>query len=165
MVRKRRTLAACGVVLVLLAGCSSRSKDQASSTPTTVAANAGPTTTVRPVDTSFTGQNSAQFCTLSKTYNDRFASVSSGSPAQLRAAAQEGRTAITQAASTAPAEIRADVQVIANVFTALITELERVDFDIAKVSPASLAPLQAPDFQTSTIRFQAYLQSVCGVRG
>ena len=51
-----------------------------------VAEVAGATvTTVRPVDTSFTGQNSAQFCNLAKTYNDRFTSV--GSAVQVRKAA------------------------------------------------------------------------------
>ena len=164
MAATRSALAACGIVFVLLTGCSSGSDDgksQASPTPTSA-----PSTTVRPVDTSFTGQNSAQFCALSKTYTDRFTNVGPGStPAQLRTATQEGRTAINQAAAAAPSEIKPDVQVIANVFTGLFTELEMVDFDISKLSPASLGSLQAPEFQSSTTRFQAYLRTVCGVGG
>lgn len=157
-------LAAWGVALVLLGGCSGDDKDKASSTPTTSASAV--TTTGRPVDSSFTGQNSAQFCTLAKTYNDRFSTVNTAStPAQLRIVAQEGRTAINQAASAAPAEIKADVQVIANTFGALIGELEKVNFDVSKMSPTAVSSLQAPEFQTSTTRFQAYLRSVCGIAG
>ncbi len=162
----RSTLVTCGLALVLLTGCSSGGgKDTASSTPTTAApAATGPSTTVRPVDTSFTGQNSAQFCTLAKTYNERFSNVNAASsPAQLRTAAQEGRTAINQAASAAPAEIKPDVQVIATAFTALFTELEKANFDVSKMSPAALSSLQAPEFQASTTRFQAYLRTVCGI--
>ena len=162
----RSALAACGIALVLMAGCSGDSDDgksQASPTPTSAP---GPSTTARPVDTSFTGQNSAQFCALSKTYTDRFSNVGPGStPAQLRTATQEGRTAINQAAAAAPSEIKPDVQVIANVFTGLFAELERVNFDIGKLAPASLGSLQSPEFQASTTRFQAYLRTVCGVGG
>ena len=57
------------------------------------------------------------------------------------------------------------MQVIANVFTGLLIELEKVNFDIGKLSPSSLGSLQAPEFQSSTTRFQAYLRSVCGVGG
>ena len=166
MVGTRRGVVAWGLALALFAGCSSDSDEdsgRASPTPTSAP---GPSTTARPVDTSFTGQNSAQFCGLSKTYTDRFANVGPGStPAQLRTATQEGRTAINQAAAAAPPEIKPDVQVIANVFTGLFTELERTNFDISKLSPASLGALQAPEFQSATTRFQAYLRTVCGVSG
>lgn len=156
----RRMLVACGVALLVLTGCrSGDGKDQA--TPTT-SAPGGPSTTVRPVDTSFTGLNSAPFCALAKTYNERFANLNTGSsPAQLRAATAEGRTAITQAAAAAPAEIKSDVQTIANTFTTILSELEKVNFDVAKMSPTAVASLQAPEFQASTTRFQAYLRSVC----
>ncbi len=162
----RSAVAACGIVIVLLTGCSrdsDKENNQASPTPTSAP---GPSTTARPVDTSFTGRNSDQFCALSKTYTDRFTNVGPGStPDQLRTATQEGRAAINQAAAAAPPEIKPDVQVIANVFTGLFTELVRVNFDISKLSPASLGSLQAPEFQSSTTRFQAYLRTVCGVGG
>ena len=48
----RRTLVACSVALLMLAGCSGGDDDDAAPT-TTVAV--GATTTVRPVETSFTG--------------------------------------------------------------------------------------------------------------
>jgi hypothetical protein len=159
-----RRSAAClaAVVLLALTSCSGGDDDDAA--PTTSAQAGGPTTTVRPVDTSFTGQNSAQFCTLARTYNERFTSVGSNpSPAQLRTVTREGQTAITQAVTAAPAEIKPDVQVIANTFSGLIAELEKVNFEVARLPPAALQSLQAPEFTQSTTRFQAYIRSVCGI--
>ncbi len=161
--RLRNSLAACAAVAVLLlTGCSGGEDDAA---PTTSApANTGPTTTVRPVDTSFTGQNSAQFCSLARTYNERFTSVGSNpSPAQLRTVTREGQTAITQAVNAAPAEIKPDVEVLARTFSTLLTELEKVNFEVTRLPPAALQSLQAPEFQASTTRFQAYIRTVCGI--
>ena len=168
MRRLRFSMAACGVAMLVMSGCSSDGKEGASPTTSSPSSTPAPrpTTTVRSVDTSFSGQNSAQFCSLAKTYNDRFTSVGTAStPAQLRSATQDGRTAINQAVSAAPAEIKPDVQVLANAFAAMFTELERVNFDPSKVSVAALTPLQAPEFQAATIRFQAYVHGVCGLTG
>ena len=150
--------------LLLLTGCSGGDDDDQAAPTSTGPAAGGPTTTVRPVDTSFTGQNSAQFCTLARTYNERFSSVGSNpSPAQLRTVTREGQTAIGQAVSAAPAEIKPDVEVLARTFTGLLTELERVNFEVARLPPAALQSLQAPEFAQSTTRFQAYTRSVCGI--
>jgi len=128
------------------------------------APGSGASTTVRPVGTSFTGQNNARFCALARTYSERSTGVNKATtPEQLRAGVQESRTAISQVASTAPAEIKADAQTLANAFTTLFTELEKANFDPTKVSLTAFAPLQAPDFAQSTTRFQAYLRTVCGI--
>ncbi|MGH3907494.1 MAG: hypothetical protein ACRDTE_25455 [Pseudonocardiaceae bacterium] len=159
----RRTLAACGVALLVLAACSGGDDDNDAS-PTTVAPAAGATTTVRPVDTSFTGQNSAEFCALARTYNDRFTDVNANAtPAELRTVAREGRDAITAATGSAPVEIKPDVEVIARTFSNLLTELERVNFEAQRLPPAALESLSAPEFQQSTQRFQAYIRTVCGI--
>ncbi len=160
----RRTWAACGVALLMLAGCSGGDDKAASTSTTAGGAAAGPTTTVRPVNTSFSGANSAQFCALARTYNDRFTSVGpNATPAQLRTVAREGQTAISQAVGAAPAEIKPDVEVLARVFGALLTQLEGVNFDVQKLPPAALAGLSSPEFTTATQRFQAYNKSVCGI--
>jgi len=159
-------LAACGVAVLILAGCSGGDDDEAAPATSAPAATSsgGPTTTVRPVDTSFTGQNSAQFCDLARTYSERFSSVgSSPTPAQLRTVTREGQTAIAQAVNAAPAEIKPDVQVLANTFGNLLSELEKVNFEITRLPPAALQGLQAPDFTQSTTRFQAYIRTVCGI--
>lgn len=156
----RRTLAACGVALLVLAGCSGGGDDEAAPTTSTPA----PTTTVRPVDTSFTGQNSAEFCGLARTYNERFAGVGpNATPAQLRTLAREAQTAISQAINAAPAEIKPDVEVIARTFGTLLTELEKVNFEVTRLPPTAVQALQAPEFAQATTRFQAYSRAVCGV--
>jgi len=150
------------MALIVMAGCSGDDDDDAA-TPTSAPA---PTTTVRPVDTSFSGQGSAQFCAMSRTYNERFTSVGANpSPAQLRTLATEGQAAISEAVTAAPAEIKRDVEVIANAFKAFLGELEKVDFDVARMPPTAVQSLSAPEFQQSTTRFQAYTRTVCGFGG
>ena len=153
---------ASALAVLALAGCSGGGDDKAA--PTTTSPAAGPSTTLRPVDTSFTGQGSGQFCNLARTYNDRFTSVApNATPAQLRTVAREGQTAIRQAQEVAPAEISGDVQTIATTFSELLADLERANFDTTKLTPATFTRLQAPEFQRSSQRFQAYLRDVCKV--
>ena len=157
--RTRRTLAACGLALLVMTACSG-DDDKAASTTTVPTASTA--TTVRPVDTSFTGEGSTQFCALARTFNDRSASVGSNpTPAQLRTVAREGQTAINQAVNAAPAEIKKDVEVIAGGFTVFLGELEKVNFDASKLPPSAVQSISSPDFQQATTRFQAYFRSVC----
>lgn len=162
MARTRISLLACGLALILLTACSGGGdNDDAAPTTTAPAVTAAPAHTPAPT---FSGQGSAQFCGLAKTYNERFTSVGpNATPAQLRTVAREGQTAITEAVRTAPAEIKADIEVLVRTFTTLLTELEKVNFEIARLQPAALQSLSAPDFQASTVRFQAYLRDVCKV--
>ena len=163
--RTRRLWAACGAALLVMAGCSGGDDDD-SATDITAPPATGPTTTVLSTNTSFTGQNSAEFCNLARTYAERSANLgnlSQATPAQLRTMANEGRTAITQAANAAPPEIKADVQLIATTFSGLLVELERVNYDGTKVAPAAFAPLQSPEFGRASQRFQAYSRDVCKI--
>lgn len=159
-------LAACGVALVVMAGCSGGDDKDSASNTTVAPAATGPTTTVLSTNTSFTGQNSAQFCNLARTYNERASKVSARpTAAELRTVTREGQTAITQAANTAPAEIKPDVEVIAKAFNGLLAELEKVNFDVARVPPTAFSSLSAPEFTQATTRFNAYVRNVCGVTG
>jgi hypothetical protein len=163
--RIRSTLVACGLALSFLAGCSGGGDDK-DAAPAATTAPAGPTTTARPADPNFTGQGSSEFCSLARTYSERSATVggpSAMTPAQLRNLANEGRTAITQAANAAPPEIKADVQLIATTFSALIAELDKVNYDFSKLTPAVFAPLQTPEFGRASQRFQAYNRDVCKI--
>lgn len=146
-----------------MAGCSGDDDDSA--TPTTVAA-AGPTTTILSTNTSFTGQNSAQFCGLARTYNERFSKVSaSPTAAELRTLTREGQTAITQAVNAAPAEIKKDVEVISAAFNGLLAELEKVNFEVTRLPPTAFGTLSSPEFTQATTRFNSYVRTVCGVTG
>jgi hypothetical protein len=159
----RTTFVVCAVALLGLVGCSDGS-DKASSTTTAAPLATGPTTTLRAVDTSFTGQGSANFCNLAKTYNEQSKNVASAAtPTQLRTVVRDGRTAITQAVAAAPAEIKGDMEVLAAAFIDLSDAFDKANYDASKVNPASLSKLQAPEFQVSTQRFQAYLRNICKV--
>ena len=57
----------------------------------------------------------------------------------------------------------ADIQLLANTFTNLNAELERVNFDVTRLPPAALGQLSTPGFQAATTRFQAYSRTVCGI--
>ncbi|MGI8984325.1 MAG: hypothetical protein ACR2HM_07305 [Acidimicrobiales bacterium] len=163
MPRTRKLWAAAAVALLVMAGCSRGDDNDDAASNTTTPAAAGPTTTARPVDTSFTGQGSAQFCALSRTFNERFGSVSaSPTAAQLRTLTREGQAAITEAVTKAPAEIKADVQVIAATYNGLVAELEKVNFEATRLPPAALGALSAPEFTRATTRFQTYTRTVCG---
>lgn len=147
--------AACGIALLVAAGCSGGDDKQAS--PPASAEAGG-----QPVDTRFTGQGSAEFCNEARTYSERSKNVAAPStPAQVRSVAQEGQAAINQAVNLAPTEIKPDIQVIAAAFGSMLSELEKVNFDVSKVTPATFAKLQEPQFATSTQRFQAYVANVC----
>ena len=164
MTRIRSTLVACGLALLVLTGCSGGGDDK-DAAPAASTAPAGPTTTAPPADPKFTGQGSAEFCNLARTYTERFAGVANpaSTPAQLRSIANEGRTAIAQAANTAPPEIKDDVQLISTTFTALLAELEKVNYDFSKITPAVFAPLQTPEFGRASQRFGAYSRDVCKI--
>jgi len=149
--------------VLLVGGCNGGGGgDEAAST--TSVPGPRPTTTVRPVDTSFTGQDSAGFCGLARAYDERSTALgSSPTPEQLRTAVQEGQAAISQAVGSAPAEIKSDVEVLAAAFGTVVKELETANFDARGVSPAAFQQMQAPEFQAATTRFQAYMRNVCGV--
>ena len=149
-----------------MTGCGGGDDEKAVDTTAPPSTAAGTATTVRPVDTSFTGANSAQFCGLARTFNERFSKVTTNpTPAELRTVSREGQAAINQALNAAPAEIKKDVEVIATGFGGLLTELEKVNFEAARLPPSALNALTAPEFAQSSTRFQAYLRNVCRVAG
>ena len=158
-----KPLAVGCMAAILLSSCSSGGDNTAATAPATTA-QPGVSTTTRPVDTSFTGQDNARFCTLAKAYSERSGAVGAATtPAQLRANVDEVRTSVNQIAGAAPAEIRPDAQVLSKAFGTLFAELDKVNFDPGRVPLSALAPFQAPDFQQSTTRLQAYLKTVCGL--
>ena len=164
MASKWRRLLVGGVALVALASCSGDGDTAAPATTAPTTSAPGPSTTLRPVAPSFTGQNNPQICALARTYNERSGNVSRATtPDQLRAGVVEARDAINQIATAAPAEIKADAQTLASGFGVLFTELEKANFDPTRVSLTAFAPMQAAEFAQSTTRFQAYMRTVCGI--
>lgn len=158
--RPIRAVSAAGLVAVLLfAGCSD-DKDDAASTSTST--GVGTATTVRPVDTSFTGQGSGDFCRLITTFTAEQEKVSpTASAAELEAAFEESLTSINQAAEVAPAEIKGDVVAVAESIKAVEQAMSDAGYDVNKVDASALASLQSGTFLNSVTRLGSYLTTVC----
>lgn len=157
---------AAALALLFLAGCSQGSKETERTGNTSDAVSAATTTTMTPADTRFTGQDKVEFCNLARSFNDRSQDLDSSETATgLRTASEEARTAVNQAAAAAPAEIKRDVEVVASAFTGLVDAIEKADYEASRVDLTSLQAFQTPEFEASSVRFQAYMRDVCEVTG
>jgi hypothetical protein len=149
--------AACLVAAVFVGGCSDSNGDDSATT-----ASSSPLTTTRPVDTSFTGQGSEEFCRLIATFTANNQSLgASGSAEDLEGSLRESLGAIDQAAAVAPAEIKNDVVTLESTLEGVVTALSSAGFDVARVDPAALSGLQSEPFVEAVTRLQAYLSTVC----
>jgi hypothetical protein len=157
----RRFVATLGLVAVVgLTGCGGGNdmKDTAAPPPTTTPA---PTTTA-----ALTGNDQAgtPFCKLAQTYNEKFSTLLTvaNDPPKLRSALTDAESAIRQAQSTAPAEIKTDVTRVATTASQVLTALQRNNFDLSK-TPEALSQLQEPGFQTSLSNVTRYGRAHCGI--
>ncbi len=159
--RARVVPAACLVALLPLVGCSDDKKD-ASGTSTSLS----PGSTARSVDTRFTGEGSGEFCQFITTFTEGSQSLSpNATPAELEAEFREALGAIDQAVSVAPAEIKGDVEVIADTFERVVTAVSTAGFQLDQVDASTLQELQSENFLDGVARLQAYLTSVCRTGG
>jgi hypothetical protein len=153
----RRLLVSVGLVAVLgLAGCGGGGDDE----------EAAPPTTVPPPATAPAGNDQAgtPFCQLAKTYTEKYASLLTvaNDPTRLRAATTDAESAIRQAQSTAPAEIKADVTTVAGTASQVLSALQRNNFDLSR-TPEALTRLQEPSFQTALSNVNRYGRAHCGL--
>jgi hypothetical protein len=154
----RRLVVSVGLAAVLgLTGCGGGSDDEKA---------APPPTTSPPVTTSPVGndQASTPFCQLAKTYTEKFAALlpSASDPVKLKAATTDAESAIRQAKATAPAEIKADVTVVATTASDALTALQKNNFDLSK-TPDAVTKLQDPAFQASFAKLNNYARAHCGL--
>lgn len=131
------------------------------------ATGAGPAASV---DTVFTGQGSAAYCGLARNYAGAFDRLGQpgSSTSDLRAYYQAAGVAVQQSVGVAPAEIRPDVQVVADALQALIAALDKINFDLNKIGslpPELIARLMSQQFEDSSTRVAAYAKNVCGIGG
>jgi len=154
----RRALASVALVAALgLTGCGGSGDDE-DAAPTT--------TTAQPATTAAVGNDQAgtPFCQLLRTYSERFTALlpAANDPARLRAATTDAESAIRQAQSTAPAEIRSDVTLVATTASQLVAALQRNDFDLSR-TPEAVSRLQEPGFQTALSNVNRYGRAHCGI--
>ena len=153
----RRLLVSVGLVAVLgLAGCGGGGDDE----------DAAPPTTVAPATTAAVGNDQAgtPFCQLARTYAEKYSTLLTvaNDPAKLRAATTDAESAIRQAQSTAPAEIKADVTTVAGTASQVLSALQRNNFDLSR-TPEALTRLQEPSFQTALTNVNRYGRAHCGI--
>ena len=161
-------LAAAGIVAVTLAACggdkgAGSNADNGSGT-TAAGAGAGAPGT-QPVDTKFTGAGSADYCKLARTYQDASSKLGAGASPDLRQLFQDAARDIKAAVDVAPAEIKKDVQTVADGFTALVGALATVNYDFTKLPPDLIVRFQSQDFMNASTRVGAYSKTVCGIGG
>ena len=153
----RRLFLGLGLVaMVGLTACGGGGSEKASSTTTVVP----PPTTVL-----VTGNDQANtpFCKLAKTYNDKYSTLATSfnDPTRLKAATTDAESAIRQAQSSAPAEIKPDVTVVATTASQVLAALQKNNFDISKTP--EVAKLQDPAFLNSFANLNRYTQAHCGL--
>ncbi len=152
----RRLLVSVALTAVLgLAGCGGGGDEEAA-----------PPTTSLPPTTAAVGNDQAgtPFCQLARTYTEKYSSILTvaNDPARLRAATTDAESAIRQAQSTAPAEIKADVTLVASTAGQVLTALQRNNFDLSR-TPDVLTRLQEPSFQTALSNVNRYGRAHCGI--
>jgi hypothetical protein len=153
----RRLVVSLGLVAVLgLTGCGGGGDDdKAAPAPTTAA----------PPTTALVGNDQAAtpFCGLARTYTEKFSTLLSvaNDPVKLKAATTDAESAIRQAQSQAPAEIKSDVTAVATTAKDVLAALQKNNFDLSKTPEVS--KLQEPAFQTSLANLNRYARAHCGV--
>ena len=153
----RRLVVSLGLVAVLgLTGCGGGGDDdEAAPAPTTAA----------PPTTALVGNDQAgtPFCGLARTYTEKFSTLLAvaNDPVKLKAATTDSEAAIRQAQTTAPAEIKSDVAVVAKTAKDVLAALQKNNFDLSKT--AEVSKLQEPGFQSSLANMNRYARAHCGV--
>lgn len=151
MPARRYAGATLALVAMLATGCSTNGDRSAPATSTvpggTVAAAASPD----------------PFCRFVAAFDERFGRIdpSLSDPTRLRLSLREAANEVSNAAATAPAAVKADVAILEQAYTQLLTVFEQADFDLTKVPPAALQSLQAPGFADASARLDAYRAANC----
>ncbi len=150
-----RSPIALALVVALAAGCGGGDDDDAAPAPTTTA----------PPTTAAVGNDQAgtPFCGLARTYSEKFSTLLTvaNDPAKLRAATTDAESAIRQAQSQAPAEIKSDVAEVAKTAKDVLAALQKNNFDLSRTGEVS--KLQEPGFQASLANMNRYARAHCGV--
>ena len=161
-------LCVLGALVFGAAGCGSSSK---SSKPAPAAAssansNSGNSNSGNPSSSSSGAPNFASLgnCKQLADLGQKYSSALSGANTDPKAAA----AAFHKMADEAPEEIRSDMQVLADLFETIVTEMNGLDPTKAAADPATMAKLQqlsakitTPEFQKASTHLQAWAQKNC----
>ena len=142
------------VLAVLLGACSDKpeaGKGGSVTTATTVAGG-GPVT---------------DYCGLARLYAKAFERFGQGGTAlDVRSYYRDATQAMAQAQKVAPAEIKADLDVVADGLRQLVAGLDTIGYDFTKapsLPPALITRLMAKDFVDASSRVAAYSRDKCKI--
>jgi hypothetical protein len=179
------------VAVGLLAGCGSSKAvstgSPVSTTPgvttagtATTAKSAAAETTAAAATPKLTGAADNEFCRYlvdqgNKATVDNFDVPQGQSPEQAKKATTDAQTIYNEMAKRAPAEIKADMAVLAGNFNRLAAIYASVGYDTVKLQqqmsdPASgiaveFGKIGTTDAAAAGERVDAYIQNVCGLKG
>ena len=160
----RTPVARLAVLLAVaaLTACGGSAKDKQAAPAPTTTANADATS--QPVDTSFTGAGSGDYCRRARDYSESSKKFNvPNTPDQLRQVFQEAQNDIHSALAVAPPEIKADVQTIAAGLSSIVKAMEAADYDVTRL--AATPPSLPPNFDAASQRIDAYTRDVCHLPG
>jgi ABC-type glycerol-3-phosphate transport system substrate-binding protein len=149
---------------ITLAACGGGSSNDRADAPATTRLSDTQSAGTGPPDTNFTGAGSGDYCRLARAYAtsaQKFTAPTNA--AELRQVFADASRDINAAAAVAPAEIKADVQVVAQGLSAIIAGMEAADYDLTRL--ATTPPSLPPNFDAASVRLEAYARDVCGLRG
>ena len=150
-------------VAVMLTACGG-GKSGGSASPTTAGTGVSSGTPgTQPVDTRFSGEGSADYCKLARSYQEASSKVGQGASADLRQLFQDAARDIQAAVAVAPTEIKPDVTLVAQGFSALVTALNNANYDFTKLAPDLIVRFQSQEFMAASTRVGAYAKNVCGI--
>jgi hypothetical protein len=159
------TVAACG------GGSSSSSATGSNSTAPQTSSAASSSSSAPAAATSSKaasgGGASSSFCGLAKVEEAQEASVAkaltSDSPQQLEQYETNALAELSKYSSSAPAEIRSDVQVVVTAVESLFKQLKAVNNDYTKLSPTALSGLNTPALTKASQALGVYFATKCGI--
>ena len=150
----RRSLVTLALVCVVgLVGCGGDGDDEVAPTPeTTTTAAAAPAVPGR----------EGRFCQLLRSYEDQYNRTRNVTePEQLRELLRNIRSDLDEAQDVAPLEVKADVELVAQVLGEYVDELEKVDFQTRRIPAEVVQRLLSPDFLSAAQRVQVYGRANC----
>ena len=110
----------------------------------------------------FSGDDSGDFCDKAREYDKKFENIGENSD-DAEAEWNELEDAIEDIAGDAPAEIRADVKLVAKNFKEVKALYAKYDYDFSKVPEEEASAIDNTGVDEATERVNSYMETVCDI--
>ncbi len=148
------------MILVFFAACSGKGSSTTAGTTTTPSGAAPGSTFSSTTQPTFSGSTNSKFCVLAR----QFSTTINGNVAQdPKTLFQEFDAQSAQFLALVPSAIKGDAETVVNALHQLEVSFQAVDYDVTKITPAQLAPLQNPNFASAAAGINTYDAQVCGI--